>query len=114
MYHKKTVHVALEITGALGHTHAGLISGDDVIRRTKGGELRSLSEIYRKFCGMMCIAHCTLNLFYSYPPPPSLHLTTPAWITLKSGSLLDGSAPESMLKIFGGKGIHNRYAWDRL
>jgi len=83
-YQKKTVHVALEICGALGHSHAGLITGDDVVRRAKGGELRTLSEIY-------------------------------PWITLKPGSLLDGSAPIAMQKIFSGKGgHHDHYAWERL
>ena len=46
MFQEKTVHSALEITGALGHAHAGLISGRDVVRRTRSHGLRSYEEVY--------------------------------------------------------------------
>lgn len=45
-FQEKTVHVALEITGALGHAHAGLISGKDVVRRTRSRGLRDYNEIF--------------------------------------------------------------------
>ena len=46
MYQEKTVHVALEITGALGHARAGLISGKDIVRRTRSHGLRNFEEVY--------------------------------------------------------------------
>ena len=42
-YHRKTVHAALEITGALGHKSPALITGKDVVRRVKGHGLRDVS-----------------------------------------------------------------------
>jgi glutamate synthase domain-containing protein 2 len=49
-YHEKTVHVALEITGALGYENAAMISGRDIIRRTPSDGLRSFNEICELFC----------------------------------------------------------------
>ena len=45
-FHAKTVHVALEITGALGYESADRISGKDVLRRMKSHGLSSFDEIY--------------------------------------------------------------------
>uniref|UniRef100_A0A7S2R8T6 Glutamate synthase domain-containing protein n=1 Tax=Rhizochromulina marina TaxID=1034831 RepID=A0A7S2R8T6_9STRA len=44
-FHKKTLHAALEITGALGYNNPGDIKATDVIRRTPAG-LRTFEEIY--------------------------------------------------------------------
>ncbi len=46
MFQAKTVHVALEIVGALGYEHAGLVSGKDVVRRTRSHGLRDMNEVY--------------------------------------------------------------------
>jgi hypothetical protein len=45
-YQAKTVHVALEIVGALGHTRASSVSGKDVLRRLEPHGLRNYDEIY--------------------------------------------------------------------
>ena len=45
-YQAKTVHVALEIVGALGHTRASSVSGKDVLRRLEPHGLRNFDEIY--------------------------------------------------------------------
>jgi len=45
-FHEKTVHVALEITGALGYESAAQISGADVLRRVSGHGLRTFDEVY--------------------------------------------------------------------
>jgi glutamate synthase domain-containing protein 2 len=45
-FHAKTVHVALEITGALGYESADRISGKDVLRRMKSHGLSTFEEIY--------------------------------------------------------------------
>ena len=45
-FHAKTVHVALEIVGALGHESASQVTGKDVLRRVAGHGLRNMNEIY--------------------------------------------------------------------
>jgi len=45
-YHHKTVHVALEITSALGYDSPARITGRDVLRRVAGHGLRNFDEIY--------------------------------------------------------------------
>ena len=45
-YQEKTVHVALEIVGALGYETASEVSGKDVLRRTQHAGLRDFNEIY--------------------------------------------------------------------
>lgn len=45
-YQEKTVHVALEITGALGYDTPDKISGKDVLRRIRNHGLRDFNEIY--------------------------------------------------------------------
>jgi glutamate synthase domain-containing protein 2 len=45
-YHAKTVHVALEMVGALGYESAAQVSGKDVLRRMPSHGLRSFNEIY--------------------------------------------------------------------
>ena len=45
-YQHKTVHVALEIVGALGYESADSVSGNDVLRRTRNSGLRTFNEIY--------------------------------------------------------------------
>ena len=45
-FQEKTVHVALEITGALGYESADLISGKDIVRRTREHGLRDYNELY--------------------------------------------------------------------
>jgi len=45
-YQEKTVHVALEITGALGYDTPEKISGKDVLRRIRNHGLRDFNEIY--------------------------------------------------------------------
>ena len=45
-FQEKTVHVALEITGALGYESADRISGKDVLRRMKSHGLSTFDEIY--------------------------------------------------------------------
>ena len=45
-FHAKTVHVALEITGALGYESADQISGKDVLRRMRTGDLETFNSIY--------------------------------------------------------------------
>jgi len=45
-FQRKTVHVALEIAGALGHSSAAGISGKDLMRRMEPHGIRSFNEIY--------------------------------------------------------------------
>ena len=45
-FQAKTVHIALEIVGALGHTSAASVSGRDVLRRIEPVGLRDFNEIY--------------------------------------------------------------------
>ena len=45
-YQAKTVHVALEIVGALGYESADGVTGKDVLRRTQHAGLRDFNEIY--------------------------------------------------------------------
>ena len=45
-YHAKTVHAALEITGALGYESAGQITARDVNRRVESHGLKTFEEIY--------------------------------------------------------------------
>ena len=43
-YHKLTVESALEIIGAMGHTSINDLNSDDVMRRIRSNEVRTLSE----------------------------------------------------------------------
>ncbi len=47
MFQSKTVHVALEIVGSLGHSSADKVTGRDIMRRTQNNGLRNFEEIYR-------------------------------------------------------------------
>jgi glutamate synthase domain-containing protein 2 len=84
-FHEKTVHVALEIVGALGHESAAHVSGKDVLRRVAGHGLRNFNEVYPcvrprgarrplEYCSNAhaqnrCAAPClTLSPPYTHPP----------------------------------------------
>lgn len=43
-YHKRTVQSALDIIGAMGHESVDMVSSDDIMRRVRTHEVRTLSE----------------------------------------------------------------------
>jgi len=43
-YQKRTVQAALEIIGAMGHESIDQVTGDDIMRRVRTNEVRTLSE----------------------------------------------------------------------
>ena len=70
MFQAKTVHVALEITGALGYESADKISGKDVVRRTANFGLRDFNEVYREWSKISPFFPSCLSPPPLLSPPP--------------------------------------------
>ena len=119
LFQAKTVHVALEITGALGYKSAAEISGKDVVRRTRSHGLRDFNEIYRASKPPAARARGFFLTSLSHGPPlfipcpsrrPHAHA---AWITTAPGALLDKSAAPALMNIWEGKSSHDKMLWER-
>jgi hypothetical protein len=113
-FHAKTVHVALEIVGALGHESAAQVTGKDVLRRVAGHGLRNLNEIYP------CVAVFNLQPSLSaprhvsdLPTPPHVRPRARRWITTEPGALVNGTAAPVLQAMFDGKEAHTQFMWER-
>ena len=105
-YQRKTVDVALEITGALGYKtilpfynlgddamtchymdlnryeSAAEITGGDVVRRVRSKGLRNFNEVKKKKNAHDARAPQQLTLAPTHAPDPPLHSTVLSWVFL--------------------------------